>query len=190
MYHPHEGESIFVDNIRLTNEKLPLPMPREFTVAGTDWKLSGASSANAVQALGKQLKDKWTPPQARTLGQVEEDFQARFDELRKTHPKAVRAVLRDGEKAYDPSQPDKVYTGWKDAYWNSHGPDSNFVDRADNRGKNASHEIFMRHRSPLMRVDLASIPNGANILAARLVIVRATTSRRRSTTTRRCRRCG
>jgi hypothetical protein len=31
----------------------------------------------------------------------------------------------------------------------------------------------MRHRSPLMRVDLSSIPAGANILAAKLLIVRA-----------------
>ena len=32
----------------------------------------------------------------------------------------------------------------------------------------------MRHRSPLMRVDLASIPKGAKILAAQLVIVPVT----------------
>jgi len=31
----------------------------------------------------------------------------------------------------------------------------------------------MRHRSPLMRVDLASIPRGSHILSARLLIVRA-----------------
>src|SRR4029077_18897677 len=34
-------------------------------------------------------------------------------------------------------------------------------------------EIFMRHRSPLMRVDLKSIPPGSNILAAQFVLVRA-----------------
>jgi hypothetical protein len=32
---------------------------------------------------------------------------------------------------------------------------------------------MMRHRSPLMRVDLGSIPKGSEILAARLIIVRA-----------------
>ena len=86
--------------------------------------------------------------------------------------KAVMAVLRDGEKGYDSARPDAAYAGWKDAYWNSHGPDSNYVDRAENRGKATSHEIFMRHRSPLMRVDLASIPKGSNILAAQLVVVK------------------
>jgi hypothetical protein len=47
------------------------------------------------------------------------------------------------------------------------------VERATNFGKSASQEIFMRHRSPLMRVDLSSIPQGSKILAAQLVIVRA-----------------
>jgi hypothetical protein len=31
----------------------------------------------------------------------------------------------------------------------------------------------MRHRSPLMRIDLSSIPAGSNVLASQLVIVRA-----------------
>jgi hypothetical protein len=47
------------------------------------------------------------------------------------------------------------------------------AERARNEGRNEAHEVFMRHRSPLMRVDLASIPAGAAILAAELVIVRA-----------------
>jgi hypothetical protein len=173
MYRPRDGESIFVDNIRLTTEKLPPPATTQFSVAGTDWVLSGNGSAQAVIALGKQLKDKWTPPEAKTLSQVEDDFKARYLELKKKHPKAVLAVLRDGEKGFDSAHPEKEYAGWADAYWNSHGPDSNFVDRAENRGKAASHEIFMRHRSPLMRVDLASIPTGSTILAASLLIVRA-----------------
>ena len=36
-----------------------------------------------------------------------------------------------------------------------------------------SQEVFMRHRSPLMRVELSSIPKGSKILAAQLAIVRA-----------------
>jgi hypothetical protein len=47
------------------------------------------------------------------------------------------------------------------------------VERARNTGKESSHEIFMRHRSPLMRVDLSSIAVGSKILAAGLIIVRA-----------------
>src|SRR5207253_1632352 len=131
------------------------------------------SSARAVIELGKKLKDGWAKPEAKTLDEVEAAFRAQYAELKKKHPSAVLAVLRDGEKGYDPAHPDKAYAGWKDAYFNSHGPDGNYVDRARNNGKNASHEIFMRHRSPLMRVDLASIPTGSAILAAQLVIVRA-----------------
>src|SRR5262249_34669596 len=80
----------------------------------------------------------------------------------------------DGENGYDPANPDKVFSGWKDAYWSSHGPDGMTLDRAENFGKHASQEIFMRHRSPLMRVELDSIPKGSNVLAAKFVVVRAT----------------
>jgi hypothetical protein len=173
LYRPHKGESIYVDNVRLTTEKLPPPAPTRFAVAGTDWALSGKSSAEAVIALGKKLKGGWSPPKPRSVEQVEAEFRARYTELRKKHPRAVLAVLRDGEKGYDPARPDAVYAGWQDAYWNSHGPDSNFVDRGRNRGKDAAHEVFMRHRSPLMRVDLSSIPAGSTILAAQLLVVRA-----------------
>ena len=173
MYRPHQGESVYIDNIRLTADKLPQPEKQRFTVAGTDWVFSGTSSAQAVGELGKKLKDQWAKPEAKTLEQIEAEFKDRYTTLKKEHPRAVLAVLRDGEKGYDPAHPDKVYDGWKDAYWNSHGPDGNYVDRAANRGKAASHEIFMRHRSPLMRVDLASIPAGSNILAAGLIVLRS-----------------
>jgi hypothetical protein len=168
MYAPHEGETIFVDNIRLSATKLKiLPENPNFAVAGTDWEVGG------VQDLGKKLKDKWQKPETRTVDQVETAFRTRFDEIKKTHPKAVLAILRDGDKGCDPAKPDQVFSGWKDAYWSSHGPDGMTVERAENRGKAATHEVFMRHRSPLMRVELSSIPKGADILAAQLVIVRA-----------------
>jgi hypothetical protein len=41
-----------------------------------------------------------------------------------------------------------------------------------NRSRAETQEIFMRHRSPLMRVDLSSIPERSQILAARLIVVR------------------
>jgi hypothetical protein len=174
LYRPHDGESVFVDNVRLTTEKLPAPEKARFTVAGTDWVLQGKSSADAVIELGKKLKEGWARPEPRTLAQVEADFRERYEALKKAHPRAVLAVLRDGEKGYDPAHPEKVYAGWKDAYWTSHGPDGDYVQRAENRGKAATHEVFMRHRSPLMRVDLSSVPAASTVLAARLVIVRAT----------------
>jgi len=177
MYNPHEGESIYVDNIRLTARKeVPAPAKVRFTVAGTDWVLTGSqkdvASAEAVRELGKKLKDRWSRPEARTVAQLEEEFRVQYAELKKKHPRAVLTILRDGEKGYDASQPDRAYAGWKDAYWSSHGPDGNYLERARNKGKSATHEIFMRHRSPLMRVNLASIPAGSQVLAARLLIVR------------------
>ncbi|HYT87852.1 MAG TPA: DNRLRE domain-containing protein [Gemmataceae bacterium] len=168
LYNPHEGESIYLDNVRLTTAKEPAPPARtEFKVLGTDWTVAN------VQELGKKLKGQWQKPKARTVADVEEHFRARFAELKKTHPRAVLAFFRDGEKGYDPARPERVYSGWKDAYWSSHGPDGMTEERARNQGTAASHEIFMRHRSPLMRVELGSIPPGATILAAELVIVRA-----------------
>ena len=112
-------------------------------------------------------------------------FRERMADLKRDHPRAVLAVLRDGEKGFDPAHPDKVYAGWKDAYWTSHGPDAMILERTTNRGKQPTQEIFMRHRSPLMRVELGSIPSGAAILAAQLVIVRARRSTKRTDSPRR-----
>jgi hypothetical protein len=179
MYNPHDGESIYVNHIYLSPNKAAAKVSKlDFPVAGTDWVISpksgtGVSSAQAVIELGKRLKNDWKKPESKTIEQVEEAFRAQYAELKQKHPKAVMAILRDGETGYDPADRNKVYAGWKDAYFNSHGPDSNYLDRARNQGKRQSHEIFMRHRSPLMCVDLASISKGSNILAAQLVIVRA-----------------
>ena len=173
MYTPHEGESIYVDNIRLCNEKSVPPTKRKFAIQGLDWIVSGNGAADACRELGRNLAHVWNKPAPKSLEEAEAEFQTRYELLKKRNPKAVLAILRDGEKGYDPASPDKVYAGWKDAYWSSHGPDSAFVQRATNMGQKATHEIFMRHRSPLMRVDLSSIPSGSNILAAQLVLVRA-----------------
>src|SRR5262249_23863333 len=113
LYRPTDGEAIYVDNVRLSRERLRPPSPTRFTVAGTDWKLDGTSSAQAVIALGKKLKADWKAPKARTVKEVEADFKKRYDELKKKQPRAVLAVLRDGEKGYDAAHPDRVYDGWK-----------------------------------------------------------------------------
>jgi hypothetical protein len=180
MYNPHPGEVIYLDNIRLSATKEEQPAGKaSFAVAGTDWVLdgvnsSGVLSAGAVMELGKNLKAGWTKSEDRTVAQVEEEFAAQYGELKKKHPRAVLDLLRNGEKGYDPGQPDKVYAGWKEAYFSSHGPDGLHRPRAENQSRGVTHEIFMRHRSPLMRVDLSSIPRGSSILAARLIVVRAT----------------
>ena len=167
MYAPHAGESIFVDNIRVSEDKVvDPPASTRFKVLGTDWEVSG------VKELAEKLKDNWVKPEEKSVEQVETAFKARFDELKKAHPGAVLAILRDGEAGYDPARPEKVYAGWKDAYFTSHGPDTNTVARAENQGRHGSVEIFMRHRSPLMQADLSSIPKSAKILAAQFVVVR------------------
>jgi hypothetical protein len=171
MYDPHDGESIFVDNVRLGNDKLPDRDKVKIAIRGTDWTVSGGS-VDGCRELARNLAPAWNPPPVVTIDQVEEEFRQKYAELKKRYPKAVLAVLRDGEKGSDPSNPDHVYAGWKDAYWSSHGPDTAFAERARNRGRDGSHEIFMRHRSPLMRADLASIPAGSNVLAARLMVVK------------------
>ena len=168
LYNPLPGEVIYVENIRIATAKETVPKSKTaFQVLGTNWTVSG------VTELGKKLKDEWKPPTPKTVDDIEKEFRTAYEAVKKQHPHAQLAVFRDGEKGGDPRQPDKVYTGWKDAYWSSHGPDAMTVERSTNFGKSATQEMFMRHRSPLMRVELNSIPTGAKIHAARLILVRA-----------------
>ena len=99
-----------------------------------------------------------------------------FDKLKKDHPQAVMAVLREGEKGYDAANPDQAFSGWKFVYLSCHGPDGPNTGRETTPPKYETVEAFMRHRSILMRADLSSIPQGAAILAGRLVITRALAS--------------
>src|SRR5262249_6585750 len=108
----------------------------------------------------------------KTVAEAEKEFRDLYTTLKKKHPGAVLAILRDGQKGYDPAKPNAVFSGWKDAYWSSHGPDGMLRERAETRGRVESHEVFMRHRSPLMRVDLKCIPAGSKILSARLLVVK------------------
>jgi len=168
MYSPQEGESILVDNVRLDTDRPARGRPRRvrFKVLGTDMTVSG------IAELGKTLADKWVEPKANTPEDVEAAFRAKYDALKATHPKAVLAVFRDGEKGFDPADPEKVYAGWIDAHMNSHGPDSNIVGIAQNIQGWGSLEAFMRHRGLMARADFSSIPAGAKVLAAQLVLVR------------------
>jgi hypothetical protein len=168
MYKPNPGESIILNNVRISSEPMPkTEIKTEFRVLGTPWSVGG------VQELGKKLAKEWKPPAETTVDEIEATIRKTHAALKQAHPRSVLAIFRDGDKGYDPANPEKVFAGWKDAYWSSHGPDGMTIDRAENFGKHASQEIFMRHRSPLMRVDLSSIPKGAKILAAKLIVVRA-----------------
>ena len=192
-FRPEKGQTLFVDNVRLSAEWPPpkvvgwyspychdgysSAVARECkrTQALTKFKVLGTDLEVAdVADLAKQLKDKWAKPQEKTIEQVEADFKAEFDKLKAAHPKAVMAVLRDGEKGYDPANPDKVYAGWKFVYISCHGPDGPNGGRESAPQKYDTVVAFMRHRSPLMQADLTSIPKGSAILAARFVITRRT----------------
>ncbi len=149
-----------VAHLRLLREKTSNaggPATR-FKVAGTSMEVAN------IRELSKQLKDKWAKPEPRTVDQIEGEFKAEYARIRNEHPRAVLVSLRDGEKGY---------AGWSDAHINSHGPDTNTEGRAKNTGKSETEEAFMRHRSLILRADLSSIPKGADILAARFILVAA-----------------
>jgi hypothetical protein len=197
MFRPEKGQTLLVGSVRL-NPEWPPPkalgwyspynhdgysaavareyertgaIPR-FRVLGTDLEVAD------LPDLANRLKDKWTKPEAKTIEQVEGAFKAEIEKLRQGRPKAVLAILRDGEKGWDPANPDKVYAGWKMVYTNSHGPDGPNRGRENTPKLTDTVEVFMRHRSVLMRPDLSSIPGGAAILAAQLVITRGSGSRK------------
>jgi hypothetical protein len=181
-YKPEPGLAVVVDNIRLSPEwpepknigyfspysqdGFSTPKARAFAatrklpafrVVGTDLDVAD------VRELAKGRKDSWTPPKETTLETVESALRELHDALRKDHPGAVLAVLRDGENGYE---------GWRDSFMSSHGPDGPNEWRTRSHGKHESLEAFMRHRSVLMKVDLAPIPPKSKIQAARLLLTR------------------
>ena len=93
-------------------------------------------------------------------------------ELRKEHPTAVLAVFRQGQPGFDPAHPEQIYQGWNDTYMGSHDPAVVFLQTSQVYGDNRSYEVFLRHRCPLIRIDVSSIPKDAAILEAQLVIIR------------------
>jgi hypothetical protein len=160
----HDGYSVFAAREYERTKALP-----SFKVLGTDMQVSN------YEELAKKLKDRWVAPPEKSIEQVEAEFKAVYDDLKKQHPGAVMAILRDGEKGFDPASPDRAYAGWKMAYLTCHGPDGPHEGREMPGGiKWDMIEAFMRHRSALMQADLSSIPRGSKILAARLIVPRVT----------------
>jgi hypothetical protein len=192
MFQPEKGQTLLVSNVRLSPD-WPAPKvlgwyspynhdgysaaaARDYARTGTlpKFKVLGADlEVESLPDLAKRFKDKWVKPEPRTIDQVEAEFKSEFEKIKKDHPKAVLAMLREGEKGWDPTNADQAYEGWKVVYLNCHGPSG------PNRGREVTPtlgetvEVFMRHRSVLIRTDLASIPKSANVLAARLVVTRA-----------------
>jgi hypothetical protein len=121
----------------------------------------------------KDLKDKWVKPQPKTIDQIETAFKTEFERIQKAHPRAVLGFLRQGEKGWNPADPDQAYEGWKYVYVKCHGPDGPNGGRESTPAPAETVEVFMRHRSVLLRLDLAALPKNAHILAAKLVVTRA-----------------
>ena len=182
-YHPKEGESLFIDNIRLEstppktitpfNAHLPyvlmkVPKDIRLPVLGTDLMLSDLND------LGKKYENTWVMPteEPKTVEEADGEIKKAFDEIKKSHPQAVSAVFCEGDTL---GKDDKPYVGWKDCYIENHPPAANTLANQLGvaRGKEPTMVLFFRGRCALMQVDLSSIPAGAKILSARLMLVRA-----------------
>jgi hypothetical protein len=192
MFQPDKGQTLLVSNVRLSPD-WPAPKvlgwyspynhdgysaaaARDYARTGTlpKFKVLGTDlEVESLSDLAKRFKNKWVKPGAKAIDQVEAEFRAEFDRFKKDHPKAVLAILRDGEKGWDSANAEKVYEGWKVVYLNCHGPSGPNRGREITPSLGDTVEVFMRHRSVLMRTDLTSIPKGAKVLAARLVVTRA-----------------
>jgi hypothetical protein len=192
MFRPERGQTLLVSNVRLSPD-WPAPkitgwyspynhdgysaaVAREYARTGavTKFKVLGTDMTVAdLPDLAKRLKDKWVKPEPKTIDQAEAEFKTEFEKVKKDRPKAMLAVLREGEKGWDSLNPGKSYEGWKYVYLNCHGPSGPNPGREKTPAPSETVEVFMRHRSIILRTDLASIPKGANILAAKLVITRA-----------------
>jgi hypothetical protein len=178
MLQPTDGEVITIDNIRLLETKPKTTSaynedtqwPKEgFRVAGSELVVKNADD------LGERLKLKetWRKPEARTVEQWEADIRRQFDEIKKSHPRAVLAMLRQGQKGYDPAHPDREFTGWQCGYGPTHLPMALAMACSTNAGKVDDCEACPRSRPSYHRVDLSSIPKGSRVLAARLMMVRS-----------------
>src|SRR5262249_40377364 len=180
-----EGESLYIDNIRLSAEAPKATTPfhidyvyspgqdhaywpkleKKIPVLGTELQVASAND------LGDQLKARWAKPVDRTVEQAEAEVKAQFDELKKKHPRAVLSVLRDGAKGYDPASPDKVYNGWKDCGTTAHPPTGLTVASLKNVGRAETMEVTFRLRPALIPVHLSRIPPAPPPLPAHLLPV-------------------
>jgi len=112
MYRPHDGESIHIDNIRLSNDKtMPEPSKQKFTIHGTDWMVSGSGSAEGCRELGRNLAHLWNAPAARTVEEVEEEFRARHAEFKNAIRKLSWRSFATARKGSTPQIPTRVTPG-------------------------------------------------------------------------------
>jgi len=184
MYAPHAGETLYVDNIRLSSEATTAATPYQgehvrpgddkpfypklgkLPVLGMDIQV-----ANSAE-LATRMADQWVRPQDKTVEQVEAEFTTHYQQLRKEHPQAVLSIFRNGQKNYDPAMPEQEYAGWECTGISAHGPNAVLLETLTSLAGSERMEVTHRGRPAMMRVDFSSIPNGSRILAARLLLVR------------------
>lgn len=186
LYNPRAGETLWLERVRLTAESprhaspphvdyifdpgvsppgRP-PLGCRLTVLGTDWQVA------SVTELAGKVEARWQPPVDTTVAQHEEEIRAEWQRIRQTHPGAKLAVLREGAPGFDPARPEATYTGWTDAGTYMHPPTVLTVASLANFGTADRIEVALRLRPAFFRADLACIPAGATIHAARLLLVR------------------
>ena len=184
MYTPHAGETLYVDNIRLSTEVPTVATPYhgehvrpgddkpfypklgKLPVLGLDLQV-----ANTAE-LAKRMADQWIRPVDKTVEQVEAEFTSLYQRLREKYPRAVLAIFRNGQKGYDPAVPEREYAGWECTGISAHGPNAVLLETLTSLAGAERMEVTHRGRPAMMRVDFSSIPKGSRILAARLLLVR------------------
>ena len=190
MYNPHPEESIHIGNVRFLRTTPAVSTPfrdRNIIVSGqfrirfpvmqSRWKVLELTESFAnLSELAKKFRGDWVKPdptQPLSFDSVEKEMQSRLTELQKEHPEAVLVVFRQGQPGFDLSRPEQIYTGWSDTYLAGHDPTSAFLQRTQPFGREKTYEVFLRRRCPLIRIDVSSIPQSAEILAAQLVLTRS-----------------
>ena len=180
LYDALEGESIFVDNIRLSKElpeakDIPLSQLNEYIpTRGKLFEVMGeGTKVKDFADLAGRLKGSWKKPHEPSVEEVEASFLEQYNKILKEHPKAKFAILRNGQKAWNEANASQTYQGWDDTYITCHEPESMLMHSGlVNHGKAGKYEIFMRHRSALMRVDLSHLPKQTKIHHASLLLCR------------------
>jgi hypothetical protein len=185
MYAPHKGETLLVDDIRVSTDAplMATPYLGEHVAPGDNLRfypklekipVLGLDTpvANCAE-LVKCMADKWVRPEDKPIEDVEAEFRALNQRLIKDHPRAVFATFRYGQKVYDPTAPEKEYTGWDCTGTSAHGPNAVHLEALRSLAGADRMEVTFRGRPAMMRLDFSSIPNGSEILAAQLVLVRA-----------------
>jgi hypothetical protein len=184
MYAPHAGETLYVDNIRLSSEATTIATPYhgEHVRPGDEKPLYpklgklpmlglDIQVANSAE-LAKRMADHWVRPVDKTAEQAEAEFTTLYQRLGKEHPRAVLAIFRNGGKGYDPAAPEREYAGWECTGISAHGPNAVLLESLTSLAGSERMEVTHRGRPAMMRVDFSTIPKRSRTLAARLLLVR------------------